>query len=129
LTRVDELLERFGLGDVANLAVQELPYGRQRLLEFALALALKPKILLLDEPAAGLPTSEAALILEVIEGLPKDVAVLLIDHDMELVFKFAQHITVLVRGKILAEGTPAEIAGDERVRQVYLGEGGHGRHS
>lgn len=128
LERVDELLERFHLADVAHETVQQLPYGRQRLLEFAVTLALKPKILLLDEPAAGLPTSEAAIVLEVIDRLPKEVAVLLIDHDMDLVFRFAQRITVLVRGKILAEGTPAAIAADERVRQVYLGEGGHGRH-
>ncbi|MBW7849055.1 MAG: ABC transporter ATP-binding protein [Rhodospirillales bacterium] len=128
LQRVDELLERFHLSDVANETVQLLPYGKQRLLEFAVSLALKPTILLLDEPAAGLPTAEAAIILEVIDRLPKDVTVLLIDHDMDLVFRFAQRITVLVRGRILAEGTPAEIAADGRVRQAYLGEGGHGRH-
>ena len=95
---------------------------QQRLIEIAVALALEPKVLLLDEPAAGIPTSERDLILDIVEALPGDIAVLLIDHDMDLVFRFAERITVLVQGSILVEGSPAEIAADQRVRDVYLGE-------
>lgn len=99
-----------------------LPYGKQRLLEIALALATKPRILLLDEPAAGIPSSECAELFEVIARLPREVTILFIEHDMGLVFRFAERITVLVAGSILVQGTPAEIAGDRRVREVYLGE-------
>jgi branched-chain amino acid transport system ATP-binding protein len=103
-----------------------LPYGRQRLVEIAIALGLRPTVLLLDEPAAGVPSTEIAIILDVIEQLPDDIAVLIIEHDMELVFRFARRITVLVQGSVLIEGTPAEIAADPRVREVYLGEGHRG---
>jgi branched-chain amino acid transport system ATP-binding protein len=125
--RVDELVHRVGLGDVAHVPAQLLPYGRQRLLEIAIALALRPRILLLDEPAAGIPTAQSHVILDIIAALPKDIAVLLIDHDMDFVFRFAQQISVLVQGSILVEGTPKEIASDPRVREVYLGGGKHGR--
>jgi branched-chain amino acid transport system ATP-binding protein len=127
LAHVDELLQRVGLADVANVPAQLLPYGRQRLLEIAIALALRPKILLLDEPAAGIPTSDSKIILDIIATLPKDIAVLLIDHDMDLVFRFAQQISVLVQGSILVEGAPGDIATDPRVREVYLGDSKHGR--
>jgi ABC-type branched-subunit amino acid transport system ATPase component len=127
LARVDELVHRVGLSDVAHVPAQLLPYGRQRLLEIAIALALRPKILLLDEPAAGIPTAESHLILDIIATLPKEIAVLLIDHDMDLVFRFAQQITVLVQGSILVEGAPGDIANDPRVREVYLGDSQHGR--
>lgn len=127
LARVDELVHRVGLSDVAHVPAQLLPYGRQRLLEIAIALALRPKILLLDEPAAGIPTAESHLILDIIATLPKEIAVLLIDHDMDLVFRFAQQITVLVQGSILVEGAPGDIATDPRVREVYLGDSQHGR--
>ncbi|MSP90083.1 MAG: ABC transporter ATP-binding protein [Alphaproteobacteria bacterium] len=120
------LLERLGIASDALRLVRELPYGRQRLAEIAMALALKPKVLLLDEPAAGVPSSESTVILDVVGALPEDIAVLIIEHDMELVFRFARRITVLVEGAILTEGTPAEIAADERVRQAYLGRGDHG---
>ncbi len=120
--RADELLEKVGLLPVSATTVQQLPYGQQRLIEIAVALALEPKVLLLDEPAAGIPTSERDLILDIVEALPGDIAVLLIDHDMDLVFRFAERITVLVQGSILVEGSPAEIAADQRVRDVYLGE-------
>ena len=115
-----------GLADDAATRVADLPYGKQRLVEIAIALGLKPKVLLLDEPAAGVPSAESAIILDVIEQLPSDIAVLIIEHDMELVFRFANRITVLVQGSVLVEGTPAEIAADARVREVYLGEGHHG---
>ena len=120
------LLERLRIADDASRLVRELPYGKQRLVEIAIALGLEPRVLLLDEPAAGIPSSETHLLLDVIEHLPADIAVLIIEHDMELVFRVAQRITVLVRGAILTEGTPAEIAADPRVREVYLGERGVG---
>jgi ABC-type branched-subunit amino acid transport system ATPase component len=126
VARVDELLERVGLADAAQVPAQLLPYGRQRLLEIAIALALRPRILLLDEPAAGIPTAESHIILDIIATLPKDIAVLLIDHDMDLVFRFAQQISVLVQGSILVEGPPQAIAADRRVRDVYLGDSKHG---
>jgi len=116
------LLERLGLADDASRLVRELPYGRQRLLEIAVALGLEPKVLLLDEPAAGVPAAESGIIVDVIESLPADLALLIIEHDMDLVFRLARRVTVLVQGAILLEGTPREIAADQRVRDVYLGE-------
>ena len=120
------LLESLRLGPSANTLTRNLPYGRQRLVEIALALATKPRILLLDEPAAGIPAGESAELFSVIAALPRDVTILFIEHDMELVFRFAERITVLVGGKVLTEGAPAEIAADPRVREVYLGEAQHG---
>jgi ABC-type branched-subunit amino acid transport system ATPase component len=117
---------RLGLSDDALTPVRALPYGKQRLVEIAIALACEPTVLLLDEPAAGVPGGESGLILDVIERLPAEMAVLMIEHDMELVFRFARHITVLVRGSILVEGTPEAIAADPRVREVYLGTRTHG---
>ena len=90
-----------------------------------MALARKPKVLLLDEPAAGVPSTESAMIIDTIEKLPSDIAVLFIEHDMELVFRVAQRITVLVQGAVLVEGPPAQIADDPKVREVYLGESKH----
>ena len=115
-------LERLGIADDAARLVRELPYGRQRLVEIAVALGLEPNVLLLDEPAAGIPAAESGIIIDTIESLPADIAVLIIEHDMDLVFRLAQGITVLVQGAVLTEGTPAEIAADPRVREVYLGE-------
>ncbi len=126
LERSYALLDRLRIADDALVPVQQLPYGKQRLVEIAIALGLQPTVLLLDEPAAGVPSAESAIILEVIEQLPPDIAVLIIEHDMELVFRFARRITVLVQGSVLVEGTPAEIAADARVREVYLGERQHG---
>jgi branched-chain amino acid transport system ATP-binding protein len=105
---------------------RNLAYGKQRLLEIALALATQPKILLLDEPAAGIPAGESAELFGVISELPRDVTVLFIEHDMDLVFRFAERITVMVAGRLLTEGAPAEIAADPRVKEVYLGEAQHG---
>jgi branched-chain amino acid transport system ATP-binding protein len=115
-------LERLGLADDAARLVRELPYGRQRLVEIAVALSLEPEVLLLDEPAAGVPSTESGIIVDVIESLSPDIAMLIIEHDMELVFRLARRITVLVQGKVLVVGTPQEIAADPRVREVYLGE-------
>jgi branched-chain amino acid transport system ATP-binding protein len=122
IAEAQELLARLHLAEAANELTRNLAYGKQRLLEIALALALRPKVLLLDEPASGIPAGESAEVFEVITALPDDVAVLFIEHDMELVFRFAQRIAVLVDGRLLTEGTPAEIAADPRVRAVYLGE-------
>ncbi|MBV9964935.1 MAG: ABC transporter ATP-binding protein [Alphaproteobacteria bacterium] len=121
------LLETLGLAEDALRPVNALAYGRQRLVEIAIALGLSPKVLLLDEPAAGVPSGESSIIIEVIERLPADIAVLIIEHDMELVFRLARRITVLVQGRILVEGPPEMIAADPQVRQVYLGERSHGR--
>ena len=120
------LLEMLRLGTEAGTLTRNLPYGKQRLVEIALALATKPRILLLDEPAAGIPAGESAELFSVIAGLPRDVTILFIEHDMGLVFRFAERISVLVGGRVLTEGTPAEIAADPRVREVYLGEAQHG---
>ena len=119
------LLRSLRLDTDADTLTRNLPYGRQRLVEIALALATRPRILLLDEPAAGIPSAESAELFGVIAALPKDVTILFIEHDMDLVFRFAERITVLVAGKVLTEGTPAEIAADPRVREVYLGEAQH----
>jgi branched-chain amino acid transport system ATP-binding protein len=120
------LLATLGLADDAATRVADLPYGKQRLVEIAIALGLKPRVLLLDEPAAGVPSEESSRILKNLENLPAEIAILIIEHDMELVFRFARRITVLVQGEVLVEGTPDEIGRDPRVRQVYLGEGTHG---
>jgi branched-chain amino acid transport system ATP-binding protein len=117
-----QVLATLGLADDARSPVQDLPYGRQRLVEIAIALGLKPRVLLLDEPAAGVPSQDSGRILDLLAALPSDIAILIIEHDMDLVFRFAQKITVLVQGQVLVEGTPPEIAADQRVRSVYLGE-------
>jgi branched-chain amino acid transport system ATP-binding protein len=122
---VDEamaLLESLKLAGDAARRIAELPYGRQRLVELAIALGLRPEVLLLDEPAAGVPSAESHIILDAIEMLPKEIGVLIIEHDMDVVFRFAQRITVMVEGTLLTEGAPRDIAADERVRSVYLGQ-------
>jgi len=120
------LLESVGLLRHAATRVASLAYGLRRLIEVAIALALKPKVLLLDEPAAGLPSGDRAALLELLLRLPRDMAVLVIEHDMSLVFRFAERISVLVEGAILLEGPPAEVRSDPRVRTVYLGTRAHG---
>jgi ABC-type branched-subunit amino acid transport system ATPase component len=121
-----QLLDTLRLTDHAGRRVSELPYGRQRLVELAIALGLSPEVLLLDEPAAGVPSAESHIILDAIDRLPASIGVLIIDHDMDLVFKFAQRITVLVSGAVLASGTPREIGASPEVRAVYLGQAGRG---
>ena len=121
------ILAAMELAGHAGKTVQTLAYGEQRLIEIALALALRPRVLLLDEPAAGVPKGESGIIMRAIANLPADLAVLFIEHDMDLVFRFAKNIVVLVQGAIFASGTAAEIAADERVREVYFGRSAHGR--
>jgi ABC-type branched-subunit amino acid transport system ATPase component len=116
------VLETFHLADVMNERTAILPYGKQRLLEIAVAIACRPRVLLLDEPAAGVPEDERHEILATIAALPSDVTVLLIEHDMDIVFSFAQRISVLVNGGLLTEGAPEDVARDPRVKAVYLGE-------
>jgi ABC-type branched-subunit amino acid transport system ATPase component len=123
IDEANELLNRFSFGADAERPTRELAYGRQRLLEIVLALAANPTVLLLDEPAAGVPQQESAEIFEALNALPDDIAVLFIEHDMDVVFRFAQRITVLVAGQVLCEGTPDEIADHPQVREVYLGDG------
>jgi len=124
---VAELLAVMGLEATAATPVGALAYGQQRLLEIALALAMKPKVLILDEPAAGVPHAESRRILDAIDQLPKELAVLMIEHDMDLVFRFARSIVVLAQGRLLCSGTAEEIVADPRVREVYLGSRAHAR--
>ena len=121
-----QLLATLRLSDVAHETTKNLAYGKQRLIEIALALAARPQVLLLDEPAAGVPTSESRELFASIAALPRDVTILLIEHDMDLVFKFADQISVLVNGGVLTQGTPEQIAKDPKVKEVYLGETVHG---
>jgi ABC-type branched-subunit amino acid transport system ATPase component len=123
---IAENLARFHLLAVMNELTATLPYGKQRLLEIAVAIAARPRVLLLDEPAAGVPESERHDILAAVAALPREVTVLLIEHDMDLVFSFADRISVLVGGALLVEGTPSEVARDPRVKAVYLGEAADG---
>ena len=121
LEEAHEFLAGLGIAEAGDRRVSELPYGQQRLLEIAIGLALKPKVLLLDEPGAGIPSTESHIIDEALDRLPQDIAILLIEHDMDLVFRFARDITVLVQGAVLTCGVPAEIARNPQVRAVYLG--------
>ena len=121
--RCEELLALFRLSEVMHQNTAALPYGKRRLLEMAIALACEPKVLLLDEPVAGVPAGEREELLQTVAALPADVSVLLIEHDMDLVFEFADRITVLVNGAVLTEGTPQVIANDPQVKAVYLGHG------
>jgi branched-chain amino acid transport system ATP-binding protein len=124
---VETVLGTLGLLDVARRKVGEIAYGQQRLLEIAIALALKPKVLLLDEPAAGVPSSETPRIEQALEHLPPSLAVLMIEHDMDLVFRFAKRVIVLAAGEVIFEGLPSEVAANDKVREAYLGNYAHAR--
>ena len=119
---VDQVLNQLQLTDRADTPVDRLAYGEQRLVELGIALVMHPRVLLLDEPAAGVPQSESHIIMDAIDALPKDLGVVFIEHDMDLVFRFASEIVVLVSGAVICRGTPAEIAQNEEVRRVYFGE-------
>jgi branched-chain amino acid transport system ATP-binding protein len=121
----ERLLHEFHLADVMQQRTSLLPYGKRRLLEIALAIACAPRVLLLDEPAAGVPANERHEIFDSLARLPAEVSVLLIEHDMDLVFNFAQRVTVMVNGAVFADGPVRDIAADERVKAVYLGQGAH----
>ncbi|HSV45303.1 MAG TPA: ABC transporter ATP-binding protein [Ramlibacter sp.] len=122
VARVDELLHTLGLQNDAGRKVGELPYGKQRIVEIALALSSEPRVLLLDEPAAGIPAEESRELFSVIAALPRTVTILIIEHDMDLVFRFAERITVLVGGKVFLRGTPDQVSTDQRVQEIYLGD-------
>jgi ABC-type branched-subunit amino acid transport system ATPase component len=121
LHEVHALLARIGMGDYAKRKVSELAYGHQRLVEIAMALALEPRVLLLDEPAAGIPTAELAVLIDVIEQLDPAITVLIIEHDMELVRRVAREATVLVAGRVLLEGAIGAVMASDEVHRVYLG--------
>ena len=120
-----DILARFKLEDIMDERIATLPYGKQRQIEIAAAFAARPSVLLLDEPAAGVPEAERRELLETVAALPDDVSVLLIEHDMDIIFRFATRITVLVNGRVLTEGEPAVVARDPAVKQAYLGEAAH----
>jgi branched-chain amino acid transport system ATP-binding protein len=115
------LLEKFGLADDATVATQALPYGKQRLLEVVLAFALRPRVLLLDEPAAGLSTHQGHELFEQLATLTEGTTMLFVEHDMNIVFRYAQRVSVLAGGSVLASGTPDEIRSHEGVKGAYLG--------
>ena len=123
----ERVIEQLNLQDDAGRIVSEIAYGRQRLVELGIALSLRPKVLLLDEPAAGIPSSELHRLLDAVDALPRDIAILMIEHDMQVVRRFASAVTVLVQGRELMTGTPAEVMASPNVRRVYLGQSGHAR--
>ncbi len=127
LARAEEVVATLGLSNDMHRKVSEIAYGRQRLVEIAIALCLDPKVLVLDEPAAGIPGDQATLLLDVIDRLPAGIAILMIEHDMQVVRRFASSVTVFVGGAVLMTGKPQDVMSNEQVRAVYLGQSGHER--
>ena len=129
MVEVQELLGKLGLKELMHRKVSEIAYGQQRLLEIAVALALKPRVLLLDEPAAGVPQSDTGRIEQALADLPADLAVLMIEHDMDLVFRFAKRVVVLAAGAIIFDGSPSDVTKDPHVREAYLGSYANASHA
>ncbi|MDE1994451.1 MAG: ABC transporter ATP-binding protein [Rhizobiaceae bacterium] len=129
MAETGNLLGTLGLADLMHRKVSEIAYGQQRLLEIAVAMALKPKVLLLDEPAAGVPQSDTGRIEQALADLPADLAVLMIEHDMDLIFRFAKRVVVLAAGMIIFDGSPADVTKDARVREAYLGSYANAGHA
>ena len=129
MDEVSDLLATLGIAHLMHRKVNEIAYGQQRLLEIAVAMALRPKVLLLDEPAAGVPQSDTARIEQALADLPADLAVLMIEHDMDLVFRFAKRVVVLAAGAIIFDGSPADVTKDARVREAYLGSYADASHA
>ncbi|MEK1871595.1 MAG: ABC transporter ATP-binding protein [Rhizobium altiplani] len=129
MDEVSELLSTLGIAHLMHRKVNEIAYGQQRLLEIAVAMALRPKVLLLDEPAAGVPQSDTGRIEQALADLPADLAVLMIEHDMDLVFRFAKRVIVLAAGTIIFDGSPADVTKDARVREAYLGSYANASHA
>ena len=123
----EALLDELNLAQFLDTPVRELAYGQQRLVDIAIGLALEPRVLLLDEPAAGVPQDEAPLILSAIARLRPDIAVMMIEHDMDLVFRFAKRVLVLAEGRLIFAGSPSKVTADPGVRRAYLGSYPHGR--
>ena len=118
----DAMLERVGLADREGVLVRALSHGERRQLELAVALAQRPRVLLLDEPTAGMSPVETARITELVAGLDRALTILIVEHDMDVVFRLADRVTVLHEGRVIADGTAAEVRGDVRVHDVYLGK-------
>jgi len=129
MDEVSDLLATLGIAHLMHRRVNEIAYGQQRLLEIAVAMALRPKVLLLDEPAAGVPQSDTGRIEQALADLPADLAVLMIEHDMDLVFRFAKRVVVLAAGAIIFDGLPADVTKDARVREAYLGSYANASHA
>ncbi|MBY3592364.1 ABC transporter ATP-binding protein [Rhizobium bangladeshense] len=127
LEEVWRVLEMLGLSGDAARRINEIAYGRQRLVEIAIALVLEPKVLLLDEPAAGIPGAEVPILLNAIDKLDDSIAVLMIEHDMQIVKRFARSVTVLAEGEVIESGPPDSVMSSVRVRTVYLGRSGQQR--
>jgi branched-chain amino acid transport system ATP-binding protein len=117
-----DALDRVGLGHRADIVVSRLSHGEQRELELAVALATRPQLLLLDEPMAGLGITESARMVKLLQELRREVTIVLVEHDMDAVFALADRISVLVYGRVIASGAPAEIRKDEEVKRAYLGD-------
>ena len=117
-----EMLLKVGLADSADRIVAQASYGDRRRLEFAMALAQNPRLLLLDEPLAGLSQEERQIVRRLLDGIPRDVTIVMIEHDMDTALAFAERISVLHHGEVIVEGTRAEVVADPRTKEVYLGE-------
>jgi branched-chain amino acid transport system ATP-binding protein len=125
--RAEDIVAQLSLYEDRNRPASKIPYGRQRLIEVGIALSLEPKVLILDEPAAGIPSDQASLLLRVLEELPRNIAIIMIEHDMQLVRRFASSVSILVNGSVLMTGTPQEVMSSEQVHSVYLGHSGRAR--